>query len=59
MKTGVDDSEQSIFSWNIETAAERIHMLGGTPVLDVKPYLSGVPADQLKRGWPAEVESRS
>ena len=36
-----------------------IDMLDGTPVLDVKPYLSGVSAEQLKRGWLAEVESRS
>jgi len=28
-----------------------VDMLDGTPVLDIKPYLSNVPADQLKRGW--------
>ncbi len=28
-----------------------IDMLDGSPILDLKPYLSSVPADQLKRGW--------
>lgn len=35
-----------------------VDMLDGTPLLDVKPYLSGVPAEQLRRGWLAEAESR-
>lgn len=35
-----------------------LDMLDGTPVLDIKPYLSGVPADQLRRGWLAEAEAR-
>ncbi len=34
-----------------------VDMLNGTPVLDIKPYLSSVPAEQLRRGWLAEVES--
>jgi tRNA (Thr-GGU) A37 N-methylase len=33
-------------------------MLDGTPVLDIKPYLSSVPQEELKRGWLAEAESR-
>lgn len=33
-----------------------VDMLDGTPVLDIKPYLSNVPADQLRRGW-METES--
>jgi len=33
-------------------------MLDGTPVLDIKPYLSSVPLEQLKRGWLAEAEAR-
>ncbi len=33
-----------------------IDMLDGTPVLDIKPYLSSVPTDKLKRGWLAEAE---
>ena len=28
-----------------------LDMLDGTPILDIKPYLSNVPADQLRRGW--------
>jgi tRNA-Thr(GGU) m(6)t(6)A37 methyltransferase TsaA len=28
-----------------------VDMLDGTPVLDIKPYLSSVPAGQLRRGW--------
>ncbi|HEV2290479.1 MAG TPA: tRNA (N6-threonylcarbamoyladenosine(37)-N6)-methyltransferase TrmO [Gemmatimonadales bacterium] len=35
-----------------------VDMLDGTPVLDIKPYLSSVPADQLRRGWMAEAEAR-
>jgi tRNA (Thr-GGU) A37 N-methylase len=34
-------------------------MLDGTPVLDIKPYLSNVPEDTLRRGWLAEAESRA
>jgi tRNA-Thr(GGU) m(6)t(6)A37 methyltransferase TsaA len=33
-----------------------VDMLDGTPILDVKPYLSGVPAEKLRRGWIAEAE---
>jgi tRNA-Thr(GGU) m(6)t(6)A37 methyltransferase TsaA len=35
-----------------------IDMLDGTPVLDIKPYLSNVPGDQLRRGWLEEAEGR-
>jgi tRNA-Thr(GGU) m(6)t(6)A37 methyltransferase TsaA len=28
-----------------------LDMLDGTPILDIKPYLSGIPLDQLRRGW--------
>jgi len=35
-----------------------IDMLDGTPILDIKPYLSGVPAEKLRRGWLAEAEER-
>jgi tRNA-Thr(GGU) m(6)t(6)A37 methyltransferase TsaA len=35
-----------------------VDMLDGTPVLDIKPYLSSVPAEKLKRGWLAEAEGR-
>ncbi len=36
-----------------------IDMLDGTPILDVKPYLSNVPPERLKRGWLAEAEERA
>jgi len=32
-----------------------LDMLDGTPVLDIKPYLSNVPEGELKRGWLDEV----
>lgn len=35
-----------------------VDMLNGTPILDLKPYLSSVPAEKLKRGWLAEAEAR-
>ena len=35
-----------------------IDMLDATPILDIKPYLSSVPADALRRGWLAEAEAR-
>ena len=35
-----------------------VDMLDGTPILDLKPYLSSIPIDQLKRGWLAEAEAR-
>lgn len=35
-----------------------IDMLEGTPILDIKPYLSSIPPERLKRGWLAEAEAR-
>ena len=35
-----------------------VDMLDGTPVLDIKPYLSSVPEDRLRRGWLVDAESR-
>ena len=35
-----------------------IDMLEGTPVVDIKPYLSSVPDENLRRGWLAEAEAR-
>ena len=35
-----------------------VDMLDGTPILDIKPYLSSVPDDRLKRGWLADAEAR-
>jgi tRNA-Thr(GGU) m(6)t(6)A37 methyltransferase TsaA len=36
-----------------------IDMLDGTPILDIKPYLSNVPPEKLRRGWLAEAEARA
>jgi len=36
-----------------------VDMLDGTPILDIKPYLSGVPQEALRRGWLAEAEARN
>lgn len=36
-----------------------VDMLDGTPILDLKPYLSSVPAEEIRRGWIAEVEARN
>jgi tRNA (adenine37-N6)-methyltransferase len=36
-----------------------IDMLDGTPILDLKPYLSSVPVETLRRGWLEEAESRA
>lgn len=35
-----------------------VDMLDGTPILDIKPYMSSIPAEKLRRGWLAEAESR-
>lgn len=35
-----------------------VDMLDGTPILDLKPYLSSIPAEKLRRGWLAEAEQR-
>ena len=35
-----------------------VDMLDGTPVLDLKPYLSSVPPERIRRGWLAEAEAR-
>lgn len=36
-----------------------VDMLDGTPILDIKPYMSSVPAENIRRGWLAEAEARS
>jgi tRNA-Thr(GGU) m(6)t(6)A37 methyltransferase TsaA len=32
-----------------------VDMLDGTPILDIKPYLSSIPENALRRGWLAEA----
>lgn len=35
-----------------------VDMLDGTPLLDIKPYMTSIPAHELKRGWLDEAEAR-
>jgi tRNA-Thr(GGU) m(6)t(6)A37 methyltransferase TsaA len=35
-----------------------VDMLNGTPILDIKPYLSNIPQEKLQRGWLAVAEAR-
>jgi tRNA (adenine37-N6)-methyltransferase len=35
-----------------------VDMLDGTPVVDIKPYLSSVPDSDLRRGWLDAVDPR-
>jgi tRNA-Thr(GGU) m(6)t(6)A37 methyltransferase TsaA len=35
-----------------------VDMLDGTPILDIKPYLTSVAPERLRRGWLAEAEAR-
>lgn len=35
-----------------------VDMLDGTPLLDIKPYLSSIPAEALRRGWLDAAEAR-
>lgn len=38
--------------------ARGVDMVDGTPILDIKPYLSNIPEEKLRRGWLAEAEAR-
>jgi len=35
-----------------------VDMLNDTPILDLKPYMSSIPAETLRLGWLAEAEAR-
>lgn len=35
-----------------------VDMLNDTPILDLKPYLSGIPTGVLRRGWLAKAEAQ-
>jgi tRNA (adenine37-N6)-methyltransferase len=41
-----------------ELRVRGVDMLDGTPILDIKPYLSSIPSEQLRRGWLTEAEAR-
>lgn len=34
-----------------------VDMLNGTPILDIKPYMSSIPAEKLRRGWLGDAEA--
>jgi tRNA-Thr(GGU) m(6)t(6)A37 methyltransferase TsaA len=34
-----------------------LDMLDGTPILDIKPYMSSIPQEKLRRGWLAQAET--
>ena len=36
-----------------------VDMLDSTPILDLKPYMSSIPQEKLRRGWLAEAEGRA
>jgi tRNA-Thr(GGU) m(6)t(6)A37 methyltransferase TsaA len=42
----------------LELHVRGVDTLDGTPILDIKPYLSSIPAESLRRGWLAEAEAR-
>jgi len=35
-----------------------VDMLDGTPILDIKPYLTSVPPEAIRNGWMKEAEAR-
>src|SRR5438309_1762443 len=43
---------------NAQLHVRGVDMLDGTPILDIKPYLSSIPAETLRRGWLADAEAR-
>jgi tRNA (adenine37-N6)-methyltransferase len=42
----------------LELHVRGVDMLDETPILDIKPYLSSIPQEKLRRGWLAEAEAR-
>jgi tRNA (Thr-GGU) A37 N-methylase len=42
----------------VEFHVRGVDMLDGTPILDIKQYLSSIPVEKLRRGWLAEAEAR-
>jgi tRNA (adenine37-N6)-methyltransferase len=41
-----------------ELRVRGVDMLDGTPILDIKPYLSSIPSEKLRRGWLEKAEAR-
>jgi tRNA (adenine37-N6)-methyltransferase len=42
----------------VELHVRGVDMLDGTPILDIKPLLSAIATEKLRRGWLAEAEAR-
>jgi tRNA-Thr(GGU) m(6)t(6)A37 methyltransferase TsaA len=42
----------------VELQVRGVDMLDGTPILDIKPYMSSIPQEKLRRGWLAEAEAK-
>jgi len=42
----------------VELHVRGLDMLDGTAILDIKPLLSSIPSERLRRGWLAEAEAR-
>ena len=42
----------------VELHVRGVDMLDGTPILDIKPLLSSILPEKLRRGWLAEAEAR-
>jgi tRNA-Thr(GGU) m(6)t(6)A37 methyltransferase TsaA len=42
----------------VELHVRGVDMLDGTPILDIKPLLSSIPSEKLRRGWLAVAEAR-
>ena len=42
----------------IDLHVRGVDMLDGTPILDIKPLLSGISVEKLRRGWLADAEAR-
>jgi tRNA-Thr(GGU) m(6)t(6)A37 methyltransferase TsaA len=42
----------------LDLHVQGVDMLDGTPILDIKPLLSGIATERLRRGWLAEAEAR-
>jgi tRNA (adenine37-N6)-methyltransferase len=42
----------------LELHVRGVDMLDGTPILDIKPLLSSLPPEKLRRGWLAEAEAK-
>jgi tRNA-Thr(GGU) m(6)t(6)A37 methyltransferase TsaA len=42
----------------VELHVRGVDMLDGTPILDIKPLLSSIRPENLRRGWLADAEAR-